>query len=712
MAADAAVRAGRAFVELFADPSKLDAGLAKAAGKLQAWGGSISAIGSRLAGGTGAALGPLYAAASLLGGGGAIVAGFLTAAKGAADTGRELLFLSQRTGVSVEELSKLKFAAERSGVPLEDLDHLLGKMHKTVLEAAKGSADATLALARLGTSAADLGALAPVDQLRRLADGLQRVEDVTLRDALAMGVFGRGGREVLTFLGEGSGKIDTLMKRAEELGIVMSTQDVKAAKAFGSAMAEITAVSKYCGFVIGSAVAPVFADLVKQATPYVKTAVAWVRENQGVIVSVLKVGGALVAAGLGMKLFGAAVSTAAGALKFMIPGLSPLSLTTYALRALLPVALALPGAVAGVVSSFRLLIPAVTGTFAVAQAMVGGLRFLVTGFVIAKTAIVGALVAMRTAIMTLEGTFGGLGALKALGSMLMGVGSALLTWAVPIALIAAAGVALYPVFKNLGSEVLGGLGKAWQATAAAFRDAWPAIKADALTAWGGIVDAVQSGDLMLAAKIAWAGFKTVFYDVLGALRASWIDFIRFLRIAWEGFNTSTASMMVDWAAGFKEAWAALKISATGDTEEEKRRRFQEESTRIAREQQKQQESLLGDRGENLRKINAEADEARKKALESTKADADAAREELKRLTDEAARKRREQAKKVEDAAAIGAGGGGPGLGGLSAVGTFNPFGAAALGAGGVFDRIEDKLGDLLEVNRRIQQAIEDGSLFA
>jgi hypothetical protein len=261
MAADAAVRAGRAFVELFADPSKLDAGLAKAAGKLQAWGGSISAIGSRLAGGTGAALGPLYA---------------------------------------VEELSKLKFAAERSGVPLEDLDHLLGKMHKTVLEAAKGSADATLALARLGTSAADLGALAPVDQLRRLADGLQRVEDVTLRDALAMGVFGRGGREVLTFLGEGSGKIDTLMKRAEELGIVMSTQDVKAAKAFGSAMAEITAVSKYCGFVIGSAVAPVFADLVKQATPYVKTAVAWVRENQGVIVSVLKVGGALVAAGLGM----------------------------------------------------------------------------------------------------------------------------------------------------------------------------------------------------------------------------------------------------------------------------------------------------------------------------------------------------------------------------------------------------------------------------
>ncbi len=45
-----AIRAGRAFVELFADDSKLVRGLRRAEGRVKAFGNRISAIGRRLAG--------------------------------------------------------------------------------------------------------------------------------------------------------------------------------------------------------------------------------------------------------------------------------------------------------------------------------------------------------------------------------------------------------------------------------------------------------------------------------------------------------------------------------------------------------------------------------------------------------------------------------------------------------------------------------------
>ena len=43
-----AVRAGSAFVELFADPKKLEKGLAAASNRLKSWGNSLVGIGSKI----------------------------------------------------------------------------------------------------------------------------------------------------------------------------------------------------------------------------------------------------------------------------------------------------------------------------------------------------------------------------------------------------------------------------------------------------------------------------------------------------------------------------------------------------------------------------------------------------------------------------------------------------------------------------------------
>ena len=138
------IRAGRAFVELFADDSKLVRGLHRAEKKLKAWGQGVRDIGTKMAA-VGAAV-----ATPLLG-----------AAKAFASIGDNLVHVSERTGISVEALSELSFAADQCGVEMEALETGIRKMQKTIVSAAKGSSEAQEALGLLGLTIKDLDGLSP-----------------------------------------------------------------------------------------------------------------------------------------------------------------------------------------------------------------------------------------------------------------------------------------------------------------------------------------------------------------------------------------------------------------------------------------------------------------------------------------------------------------------------------------------------------------------
>jgi hypothetical protein len=105
VAETSAIRAGRAFVEIFAEDSQMQRVLARVSVRLTAFGQGLAKIGAGLAGvGT------------------AVVTPFLTAAKVFADVGSELVDMSQRTGASVEALSELAFAADQTGTSLSSLE--------------------------------------------------------------------------------------------------------------------------------------------------------------------------------------------------------------------------------------------------------------------------------------------------------------------------------------------------------------------------------------------------------------------------------------------------------------------------------------------------------------------------------------------------------------------------------------------------------------
>jgi len=168
------IRAGQAFVELFADDSKLVRGLKRASAELKAFGESVRNMGLKL-----------------VGLGSAVVAPLVASSKVFANMGDQLAKMSARTGFSVETLSELGFAAQLSGADMETLEMGVRKMQRTLVNAATGSASAQEALAILGLTIADLNKLSPEQQFKLIADRLAKIENPTLKAAMAMEILGR-----------------------------------------------------------------------------------------------------------------------------------------------------------------------------------------------------------------------------------------------------------------------------------------------------------------------------------------------------------------------------------------------------------------------------------------------------------------------------------------------------------------------------------------
>ncbi len=291
------IRAGGAYVEIGTRDSDLVAGLNRAATKLRQFGSAIRGIGLQI----GAA-------------GGAIFAPLLASAKIFADQGSKLELLHQKTGASVESLSTLGDAAQKSGVDLETLGGALTKMGKTLTNAAQGGKEGAAALELVGLSIADLSSLTPDERFKKIAEGLSKIQDPSIRAGAAMKIFGKSGAELLPLLVRGSVGIEAMQKKARELGLQWSGEDAKAAKEFGDALKDLEEVGLRLADTIGSAVAPVLKVVAQYLTSAAVAAHKWVDDHREVFQTAAIVGGALLVAGAAIVALGTAFTIAGIAL--------------------------------------------------------------------------------------------------------------------------------------------------------------------------------------------------------------------------------------------------------------------------------------------------------------------------------------------------------------------------------------------------------------
>ena len=273
------IEAGDAYVGL-GIRSKIKAGLDQAKRRLQSFGTFARNTGAGIAG-AGLAIG----------------SGFAAAAGVFAKTGDKLDKLSARTGVSVDQLSRLGFAAERSGSSLEDVEKALKSQARFMLDFSEGGATSVRTMEALGIAAADLEGKTPDDQMRVFADALSGIDDPGQRAGLALRVFGRAGSTLLPMLNGGAQGMQALGDEAQRLGLVLSKDQTDAAAALTDSWGDVTSVFKGMVTQIGAAVSgPLtgFLNLVATGGSYV---VKFIQANQGLMIAVAGVAAGLVAAG-------------------------------------------------------------------------------------------------------------------------------------------------------------------------------------------------------------------------------------------------------------------------------------------------------------------------------------------------------------------------------------------------------------------------------
>ena len=166
--------------------------------------------------------------------------------------------LSQKLGISTEELSKLQYAAKFSGVDLAGLQVALTKLSKGMLEAANETGTTYKALNAMGISVKNTdGTLKSSTQvLNEVADAFAGYADGAGKTALATTIFGRAGAELIPMLNEGSAGIKNYGDELQRFGGVISTEAAANAAKFSDNLDRIKTVGTAMGQSIANDIIP------------------------------------------------------------------------------------------------------------------------------------------------------------------------------------------------------------------------------------------------------------------------------------------------------------------------------------------------------------------------------------------------------------------------------------------------------------------------
>jgi hypothetical protein len=213
-------------------------GLSGTAGKVS---GSLGGM-ARAAGGLSGALGSLVPLAT--------GAGLAAMAKGAIDAADNMRDMSQKTGVSVEQLSKFQQAANASGTSIEGVSSAIVKLSKGLV--AGGTGPAADALKTLGINATDAtGKLRSTDQVMLdVADKFSKMPDGAEKTALALQLFGKAGADMIPLLNGGRDAIDGL-------SATMTTKFAEGADQLNDKLAALQGKLLELGVNVGTALMPV-----------------------------------------------------------------------------------------------------------------------------------------------------------------------------------------------------------------------------------------------------------------------------------------------------------------------------------------------------------------------------------------------------------------------------------------------------------------------
>lgn len=174
-------------------------------GRLAGLGSTMKGFGAGLVGGLGVGL---------------VTAGLGSIASSAFRMGSELSEASEKMGVTVEGLQRLRVAARETGVSNEQLDSAMAKLNKSLGGLQLGTKAAVDAFAQIGLSADDLKGKRPDEALRLIADALNKLPDPQQRIAIGSQLMGKGFAQLVPLINGGSAALDKYAAQSKRSGEV------------------------------------------------------------------------------------------------------------------------------------------------------------------------------------------------------------------------------------------------------------------------------------------------------------------------------------------------------------------------------------------------------------------------------------------------------------------------------------------------------------
>ncbi len=242
-------------------------------------GGGVGMLGTaatELGAGGGLAALVTPAAAATAGLGALVVAGH-SAVEATMELGAETLKLSRETGMSAETTSALISVFARFGVSGADASKELGLFSKQMggyqLAADEGIAGGKKfsdSMKQLGVDFHDAhGNLLPMDAtLLKVADKFKEMPNGVEKTALAMSLFGRGGKDMLLVLNQGSEGITELSAKAKELGLTLTGSNLQDVVKYTLAHKDMQEAFEGLKLTVGTLLMPIMAELAKQSAHF------------------------------------------------------------------------------------------------------------------------------------------------------------------------------------------------------------------------------------------------------------------------------------------------------------------------------------------------------------------------------------------------------------------------------------------------------------
>lgn len=182
----------------------------------------------------------------------------------------EMQTLSDRTGLTTEEIQKFQYASDRVDVSLESMTGAMSKMKKNMT----GQPEVWESLG-VSVTNADGSLRNTTEVFYETIEALSHIENETERDLVAMSLFGRGADELAGIIDDGGQSLRAYGQEAEDLGLILDQDVIDQMNEVNDQIDKSKAQLKATGLQLGAKVGKVLIPIIEKIAAGIEKLIGW-----------------------------------------------------------------------------------------------------------------------------------------------------------------------------------------------------------------------------------------------------------------------------------------------------------------------------------------------------------------------------------------------------------------------------------------------------